>query len=85
MRGDLEPVVANEQEIAGSLLQLVEVALEHDIPMENLAKDFGWELGNVQQRISSAFKLDYGPLMLPDLLIQGPYGIDVGLATQPVL
>ena len=47
--------------------------------------DFGRELGNVQQRISGALELDDGPLVLPDLLIQCPNGIDVGLAIQPVL
>jgi len=65
--------VTYEQEVVGSLFQLVEVVLGDDIPTENLAKDFGWEFGNVQQRVSSAFKLDDRPLVLSDLLLQSPY------------
>ena len=48
-RGDLEPMVTDEQEVVGLLTQPIKVILEGDVPMENLAEDFGWELGNVQQ------------------------------------
>jgi hypothetical protein len=84
-RGDLGPVMANEEEVMGSLLQPAKFTLEGDIPTENIAKYFGWELGNVQQRVPSAFELDQGPLMLSDLFIQNQYGFDVDLAaTLPV-
>ena len=47
VQSDLEPVVANEPEVARSFLQLAEVVLEGDVPLENIAKYFGWKLGNV--------------------------------------
>ena len=57
-QSDLEPMVANEQEIARPFLQFVEVALERDVPTEDVAKDFGRECGDIQQRVPSAFELD---------------------------
>ena len=65
-RGDLKPVVTNEQEVVGSFLQPAKVTLGDDIPTENFAKDFGWELGNVQQRVSRTFEFD-------NLFVQSPY------------
>ena len=47
VRRDLESMVANEEEVVRSLIQPIKVALEGDIPMKNIAKDFGWELGHV--------------------------------------
>ena len=46
-RGDLEPMMANEEEVVRSLIQLVKAALEGDVPMKNIAEDFRWELGHV--------------------------------------
>jgi len=68
-RGDLEPVMANEQEVVGFFLQPVKVVLQGDVPTEYLAKDFGGELENVQQRVPSAFELDKDLLVLSNLLV----------------
>jgi len=53
--------------------------------MEDFAKYFRWELGNVQQGVANALKLAEDPLVLSDLFIQGLYGIGVDFAAQPVL
>ena len=67
------------------LLQPVKVVFEGDVPTEDIAEHFGWELGNVQQRVSSTFEFDQDPLVLSDLLVQNPYGLEIDLpATLPV-
>ena len=48
MQGDFAPVMANEQEVVRSFFQPVEVVLEGDVRLEDLAKRFGWERGDVQ-------------------------------------
>ena len=47
VQSDLEPVVANEQDVARSLLQPVKDVLEGDVPSEDIAKYFWREFGNV--------------------------------------
>ena len=79
-RGDLEPMMADEEEVIGSLLDPVEDSLGGDDPTENIPEYFGRKRGYVQQRVPSAFELDYSPLVLCDLLLQSPYGPDVDLA-----
>ena len=54
-RGDLEPAMANEQEVARPLLQPAKFVFEDDVPTENIPKYFGEKLENVQQRVPSAF------------------------------
>jgi len=83
-RGDLESVMANKQEVIRSLLQPIKVSLNGDVPTENIPEDFGQESGHVQQRVSSAFELYDGCLLLLDLLPQTLYGFDIDLAAQPV-
>jgi len=46
-QSDLEPVMRNEQEVARSFPQLLEVILEGDVPPEDIAEYFGWELVDV--------------------------------------
>ena len=46
-QGDFTPVTANEQEVPRSFFQVVQVVLEDDVPSEDIAEYFGWELGNV--------------------------------------
>jgi hypothetical protein len=82
-RGHLEPVMANEQEVVRSFLQLVEVAREHDIPLKDVAEHFGRELVNVQQRVPSAFEVAQGFLVFLDLLVQSADPVDVSFAVQP--
>ena len=69
-RGDLEPMMTNEEKVVRFFLQPVKIIPEGDIPKENLAKHFGWELENVQQRVSSAFEICDDRLMLSDLFVQ---------------
>ena len=76
--------MANGQEVARPFFQHVEVVLEGDIPSEDIAEYFGWELGNVQQRVPSAFEFDNDPLVLSDLLLQILDGFDVDLATESI-
>ena len=83
-QGNLEPVMADEQEVARSFLQPVEVVPEGDITPEDIAQHFGWELGNVQQTVPSAFELDDDPLVLSDLLLQISDGFDVDLAAETI-
>ena len=54
-QSDLVPVVANEEEVVRSLFQPTEVALEGDVTTKDIAEHFWRELGNVQQRVPSAF------------------------------
>ena len=84
-RGDFEPVMKNEQEVVRSRLQPAEITFEDDVPTENISKYFGGKLENVQQRVPSAFELGQVPFLLSDPLVQSPGGIDVNLATKPVL
>ena len=77
-------MMANEQGVVGSFLQPVEVALEGDVPLEDVAEYFGWELGYVQQGVPSAFELDDGPLVLFYLFLQRPDGVDVDLVVHSV-
>jgi len=77
MRGNLVPVVANEEEVVRALQQPAKVSIRNDVLMENVSKYLGWEESlHVQQRVSDAFKLDYGPLVFLDLLVQFPDGIE---------
>jgi len=75
------------QRAVGSLFQPAEVVLSGDLPMKNIAERFGWEsIGDIQRRVpSSVFEPDDGPLTFPDLFVQSPCGVDVDLATRPVL
>ena len=84
-RRNLEPMVANEEEIVGALLQPSEtpVVLPDEAPGENVSQDFRWRArGYVQQRIPGAFELDYVSPALFNLLLQGSYRVDVGLMTH---
>ena len=83
-RGDLEPMMANEEEVVRSLIQPVKIPIEGDIPGKDTTKYFGWEFGNVQKRVPGVFELGDGLLVLSDLIIQSAYGIDVGLAVHSV-
>ena len=76
--------MANEEEVVRSLVQSPEVTLEGDVPAENIAEYFGWELRNVQKRVPGAFEFDRGALVLriPDLLLQSTYGMNIGLAVH---
>ena len=78
-RGDFEPVVADEEEVVRSPIQSSEIMLGGDVPVENIAKNLGWELGNVQKRVPGAFELDDSLLMLSDLFLQSAYGIGVAV------
>ena len=84
LRGDLKPMMANEKEVVRSLIKPVKVALEGDVPPENFAKYFGWELVHIQKQVPGAFELDDGSLVLSDLFLQSAYGIDVDLANHPI-
>ena len=79
-RRDLEPVMANEEEVVRVLRQPAKVSIRNNVPSEDVPKDLGWEESrNVQQRVSGAFEMDYGLLVFFDLLIQRSYGIEVDL------
>ena len=73
-------MMADEEEVIGSFFDPVEDSRGGDDPAENIPEDFGWKCGYVQQRVPSAFELDYGPLVLFNLLLQSSYGFDVDLA-----
>ena len=76
--------MANKQEVVRSFFQLAKVVLEGDVPPEDIAEYFGWELVDVQQRVPSAFEFDYDLLMLLDLFLQSVDGFDVDLCTGTV-
>jgi len=77
-------MMANEEEVAGSLPKPAKVTLEGGVPTKDIAEQFGWEFGDVQQRIPSAFELHNGRLVFSDLLLQSQYGLLLGLAIWPV-
>ena len=79
-RGDLEPVVADEQEIVRSLFRSSEICLEGGVPAEDVPEYFRWKSGHVQQRVTSTFEFDDCRLVLLDLLLQRSYRFDVGFA-----
>jgi len=82
-RGNLKPVVANEEEVIRALRQPAEVSTRNGVPTENASQYLGWEESrHVQQRVPGAFELDYDPLVslvFFDLLFQREYGIEVDL------
>jgi hypothetical protein len=82
-QGDLEPVVANEQDIVRSTNSII----EHGVQMENFAKEFVRELVNFQWQVLGAFESDHGlnpDLSLPGLFVDIPGWIDIDFTTQPV-
>jgi len=88
-RSDLEPVVTNEEEIIRALLKpfgepTIHMAHLPDKPIsEYVPQYFGrYAGGDVQQRVSGAFELDYVPFALFNLFLQDSYRVDVGLATH---
>ena len=81
-RGDLEPVMAHQEEVVRSLLQPSKICLAGDIPTENFPEYFGRKSGHVQKRVPSAFEFDDCHLVPPDLLLQSPYRHDINFATQ---
>jgi hypothetical protein len=79
-RGDLEPMVADEEEVVRGLRQPAKVSIRNDVPSENGSKYLGREESrHVQQGVSSAFEFDDGPLVFLNLLFQRPDGIEVDL------
>ena len=46
-RGDLESMMANEEEVVRFLIQPIKVTLDGDVPMENITNDLRWEFGHV--------------------------------------
>lgn len=67
------PVVANLQEVVGSLLQSTKVVLEHDIPMEDFAEHFVREFVDFQFRVPlvSGTALRQGISPLFDAIVRG--------------
>ena len=84
MGGDFEPVVANEQEVIGSILQITKCFLEGHVPAKNVPEYFGWKLGYIQHRVTSPFELYDGHLVLLDLFLQNSYFRDILCAVQPI-
>ena len=80
-RSDLEPVMANQEEVVRSLLQPFKIHLAGDTPTEKFPEYFGRKSGHVQKRVPSAFEFDDCHLVLPDLLLQSPYRRDIDFAT----
>ena len=80
-RGDLEPVMANQEEVVRSLLQPFKGCLAGDTPTENFPEYFGWKSGHVQKRVPSAFEFNDCHLVPLDLLLQSPYRPDIDFAT----
>ena len=72
-------MVADEEEVVRSPIQSSEIMLGGDVPVENIAKNLRWELGNVLKRVPGAFELDNSLLMLSDLFLQSAYGIGVAV------
>ena len=82
-RGDLEPVMAYEEEAVRGSRQPAKVPIRNGVPTENVPKYLGREVGrHVQQRISSTFGFDEGPFVFLDLLFQSPYEIEVCLSVH---
>ena len=48
-RGDLEPVMTNEEEIARVFRHVIKGFLGRDVPTENVAEYLGWERRYVQE------------------------------------
>ena len=46
--GNFGPVMTNGQEVAGPFFQPVEVVLEDDVPLKDIAEYFGRKCGNIQ-------------------------------------
>ena len=72
-------MVADEEEVVRALGQPAEVSIGDDVPMEDVPKYLGRESRHVQQGVPGALEFDYYPLVLFDLHIQHPYGIEVDL------
>ena len=76
---DLEPVVANEEEIVRALPKALEVRRPNEDSGEYVTKDFGRHAGGyVQQRVSVTLELDHVPVALFDPLLQGPIAPPIG-------
>ena len=69
--------MSKEQKAVGSPFQPAETVLSGDVPTKNITEYLGWEpIGNVQRRVLSVFGLGDGPLLLRDLFVQSPCGVD---------
>ena len=84
VRRDLVPMMANEQEVVGPLLQTAKVLLNGSVPAEDVPEYFCREPGHAQQRVASACEFYDGHLVLSDLFLQSPYGFEIDFASQPV-
>ena len=88
MRGDLEPMVADEEEVIRALLQSAElwkISTRNDVPTKDRPEDFwGYASGYVQQRVSGSFELEHISSPFLDLFLQFAYGVDVDLMTHAV-
>ena len=87
---DLEPMIANEEEVVRVLAEPIEVPVNawswirpKEDPGKDISKDFwGHAGGYFQQRISGAFELDCVPLPFFYLPLQFSDQLDVGLLSH---
>ena len=83
-RGNLEPVMRNEEEIVRVFRHIIKGFFDRGVPTENVAEYFWWERRYVQKRVASAFEFDYRVFVLFDLFLQGSDGTNVGLTVHSV-
>ena len=77
-RGNLVPVMANEEEVVQAAHQLAEVPMRNHVATEKFVQYLGREAGrHIRQRVLSTLELDCDPLVVLYLLFQGPDGIEV--------
>ena len=69
--------MVNEEEVTQALQQPTKVSGRNDVPTEDVSGYLGWE--DVQQRVPTAFELGDRPLVVMNLLLQRPDGIEVDL------
>ena len=83
---DLEPMMANEEEVVRTLGKPIEMQLgvriwawPNEDPGKDISKDFWRDTGDVQQRVSSAFELDDVSVAVLYLPLQDSYRLCIDL------